>query len=110
MLVDGEELHLTKVLCWPRRWREDIRRRPVDQFWPGLSVTAEAVVVEISLEFGNAMTRGVDPSQAGSVIAVPELEMLVGLGTTGAGRETLGLRVAVLVEGITIDVLVPVDG
>jgi hypothetical protein len=109
MLVDGEELHRTKVLRWPRRWREDIRRRPVDQLWPGLSIAAEAVVVEISLNFGNAVARGVDPSQAGGVVAVPKLEMLVGLGTTGAGRETLGLRVAVSVEGLAIDVLVPVD-
>ena len=109
MLVDGEELHHTKVLRWPRRWREDIRRRPVDQLWPGLSIAAEAVVVEMSLEFGNAVDRGVDRSQAGSVVAVPKVEISVGVGTTRAGRETHGLCVAVSIEGVTVDVLVPVD-
>jgi hypothetical protein len=43
------------------------------------------VVVEISLEFGNTMARGVDPSQARGVVAVPKLEMLGGLRTTRAG-------------------------
>ena len=50
----------------------------VDQLWPGLSIAAEAVVVEISLEFGNAVDRGVERSQAGSVVAVPKVEIPVG--------------------------------
>lgn len=91
-------------------WREGIGRRPVDQLWPGLSVAAKAVEVEISLELRNAVARGVDRSQAGGVVAVPKLEMLEGLGTTvGVGRETLRMCVAVSVEGLAINILVPVD-
>ena len=57
-----------------------------------LSIAAEAVVVVISLEFGNTVARRVDRSKAGGVVIVPTLEMLVGLGTTG---------------GLTLDVPVP---
>jgi hypothetical protein len=68
------------------------------------------VVIEIGLEFGNAMARGVDRNQARGVVAIPKPEMLVRPGTTRARRETLGLRVAVSVEGLAKDILVPVDG
>jgi hypothetical protein len=68
------------------------------------------VVVEIGLEFVDTVFGGVDCSQAGGVVAVPKLEMLGGLGTTGAGRETLGLHVTVSVKCIAIDVSVPVGG
>ena len=34
VLVDGEKLHHTKVLRWPRGWREDICGRPVDELGP----------------------------------------------------------------------------
>lgn len=68
------------------------------------------MVVEIGFELGDAMARGVHRGQAGGVVAVPQLKMLVGRGTACAGRVTLGLRVAVPIEGFTEDALVPVDG
>jgi hypothetical protein len=53
------------------------------------------------------MARGVDRNQARGVIAIPNPEMLVRPGTTRARRETLGLRVAVSVEGLAKDITGP---
>jgi hypothetical protein len=68
------------------------------------------MVVEISLEFRNAMTGRIDGSSTRRVVAVPQPEIFVVAGITRARREILGLRVADFVEGVTKDMPVPVDG
>ncbi len=109
--MDGEELHHTKVLRRPGRGREDILRRPVNQLWSGLSGAAEAMIIKMGPELGDAVGRGVDPSQAGGVVVLPELETLVKLRGTGIRRETPRLSVTVSVESLAVDVPVPlVDG
>ncbi len=74
VLVDGEKLHHTNILRWPRGWREDIRGRPVDQLGAKMSLSADAEIVEVRLELGDAVASGVDGNQAGSIVI--ELEML----------------------------------
>jgi len=86
MLMDSEELPLTNFLEWPRWWQEDICRCPVDQLWPRLCTATKTGVVEIRLQFGNAMARGVGPSEGVGV--VPRIIMIVELGATRAAYET----------------------
>ena len=84
VLVDGEKLHHTKVLHWPRGWREDICGRPVDELGAKLSLAADTIIVEVGLELGDTMGSGVDGNEAGRIVVVPEPEMLGGTAT-GAG-------------------------
>jgi hypothetical protein len=50
VIVDREKLHNAKVVLWPGRRREDIRRRPVDEFRARSSVAAETKEIKKPLE------------------------------------------------------------
>ena len=68
--------------------------------------------VNIGLELGDTVFRGVDRSHTGSIIALPELDTLVGRRTTGAGdgRGTLRLHSTLSIVSFTVSVTVSVDG
>lgn len=106
MLVDSDELCLTKALEWPTWWGEDVRRSPIYQLWSGFSATANVLVVVISLQFRNAVIGGVGPIQPGEA-AARRSEELVELKVPGVEQGTLILLLADPIEGLAIDVILP---
>ena len=107
MEVDVENLHDANILRWPRRWREDILGRPVDELGGPPPIAAEAVVIEMSFELRDDIAGGLHGSLAGGVV-VPELETR-GLRSTRTRCETFVLRITRPVEGFGVDVRVPVN-
>ena len=108
VIVDREKLQNAKVVLWPGRRREDIRRRPVDELRARSSVAAETKVIKEPLELWDFVY--------GLVGSVPGgIDVLEDLGTLGCGevaglrtgRETLVLLIAFVVEGLGMDMAVP---
>jgi hypothetical protein len=62
-----------------------------------VSVAAESEVIKVLLELGD-FVRGLDGSHTGGV---------AGAGA-GAGRTTLGLRIALFVEGLRMNIVIPI--
>jgi hypothetical protein len=72
LLVDREKLHTTNILSWPRRLLEDVLGGSEDQLRTSAFETPEAEVVEVGLDDGDVVGRGLDGGNARGVeVGIP---------------------------------------
>ena len=94
-------------MLWPSKRRKVIRRRPEDELGAKVSVAAESEVIKVLLELGD-FVRGLDRSHARGIIVLLEPDTLDGVVGPKAGRTTLGLRIALFVEALGMNTVIPI--
>jgi len=72
LLVDREKLHTTNILSCPRRLLEDVLRGSEDQLRTPAFETPKAEVVEVGLDDGDVVGRGLDGGKTRGVeVGIP---------------------------------------
>lgn len=60
LLIDREKLHRTNILFWPQRLLEDVLGGSEDELRTPAFETSETEVVEVGLDVGDVVGRGIN--------------------------------------------------